>query len=78
MGAVALRPQRPSSFGNKSSNGHTAQQEVSMSNPSSVPTKATSFVSRIVRHDSTKKGVAAAAAGLLIAVVCEALWPSSS
>ena len=34
------------------------------------------FVHRVIQNDSAKKGVAAAAAGILIALVSEALWPS--
>ncbi|MCA9619289.1 MAG: hypothetical protein KC731_09705 [Myxococcales bacterium] len=40
--------------------------------------KAASYVDRVLKHDSTRKGAAAAAAGVLIAVISEALWPSSS
>jgi hypothetical protein len=36
-----------------------------------------SFFNRIIANDSAKKGVAAALAGVLIAVVQEAIWPSS-
>jgi hypothetical protein len=43
-----------------------------MSDPTSP-----SFVNRIIANDSAKKGVAAALAGVLIAVVQEAIWPSS-
>ena len=41
-------------------------------------TPSASFVSRVLESDSLRKGVAAAAAGALIAVVSEALWPSRS
>lgn len=34
------------------------------------------YVSRVLHNDSTKKGVAAAAAGLLVSCVMEAIWPS--
>ena len=36
-----------------------------------------SFVSRIFSNDAARKGVAGAVAGLLVAVVSEALWPSA-
>lgn len=36
----------------------------------------TPFVARVLENDALKKGVAAAAAGVLIAVVSEAIWPS--
>lgn len=36
-----------------------------------------SFVSRIFQNDAARKGVAGAVAGLLVAVVSEALWPSA-
>jgi hypothetical protein len=37
-----------------------------------------SFLGRVLDNDALKKGVAAAAAGALIAVVTEARWPSRS
>ena len=40
-------------------------------------TKDPSFVTRIMDNDSARKGIAAAAAGIIIAAVSEALWPSS-
>jgi len=46
-------------------------------NADSIPSSA-SFVSRVLESDSLRKGVAAAAAGALIAVVSEALWPSKA
>lgn len=47
-----------------------------MPNPSSE--EAVTFLARVARHDSTKKGLAAAIAGVLIAVTVEAIWPSCS
>jgi predicted transcriptional regulator len=35
------------------------------------------FVARVWRNDSTRKGLAAAAAGVLIGVISEAIWPSA-
>jgi len=35
------------------------------------------FITRVWKSDSTRKGLAAAAAGVLIAVVSEAIWPSA-
>jgi hypothetical protein len=37
-----------------------------------------SFVRRVLGNDSTRRGLATAAAGILIAIVTEALWPSNS
>jgi hypothetical protein len=36
-----------------------------------------SFFDRIISNDAAKKGLAGAVAGLLVAVVTEALWPSA-
>lgn len=36
-----------------------------------------SFLSRVAASDPVKKGVAGAVAGLLIAVISEAIWPST-
>jgi hypothetical protein len=52
-----------------------------MSNPSdsgseNVPAALT-YVVRVLNNDSLKKGAAAAVAGLLVAAVSEAIWPSS-
>lgn len=35
-----------------------------------------SYLSRVMNNDAVKKGLAGAAAGLLVAVVSEAIWPS--
>lgn len=35
-----------------------------------------SYLSRVVRSDSTKHGVAAAGAGLILSMIVEAVWPS--
>jgi hypothetical protein len=37
---------------------------------------AVPYVLRVLHNDATKKGAAAAIAGVLVAVVTEALWPS--
>ncbi len=51
-----------------------------MANPSVSPATPSSpavpFVLRVLNSDSTKKGAAAAVAGLLVAVISEAIWPS--
>jgi len=44
---------------------------------STTPSSAPSFFTRVVQNDSTKRGVAGALAGLLIAVVSEALFGRS-
>lgn len=36
-----------------------------------------SFIDRVISNDSTRKGLAAAAAGILIGVISEAIWPKS-
>ena len=41
----------------------------------SAPTSP-SFFNRVVSNDSAKKGLATAAAGVLIAVITEAVWPT--
>lgn len=35
------------------------------------------FITRVWKNDSTRKGLAAAAAGVLIGVISEAIWPSA-
>ena len=35
------------------------------------------FIARMLRHEAFKKGVAAAAAGVLFAIASEALFPSN-
>jgi len=37
-----------------------------------------SFFSRVFENDALKKGISAGVAGVLIAVVSEAIWPSDS
>jgi hypothetical protein len=53
-------------------------KERTMSKKITVPTNAASadFVRRVLQHDSTKKGLAAAFVGVLLAAVSEALRPS--
>lgn len=36
------------------------------------------YISRVLENDAMRKGLAAAAAGAVIALVTEALWPSES
>lgn len=36
-----------------------------------------SFFTRLINNESARKGIAAAAAGIIIAAVSEALWPNS-
>jgi hypothetical protein len=36
-----------------------------------------SFFARILGHDATRKGAAAAIAGVVVAVVSEVIWPSA-
>lgn len=45
--------------------------------PSDPGAPATPYVMRVLTADSTKKGAAAAIAGLLVAVISEAIWPSA-
>jgi len=35
------------------------------------------FFRRVIVHEAARKGFASVAAGLLVATVCEAVWPSS-
>ena len=37
----------------------------------------TSYFKRVIGNESTKRGMAAAAAGLLVAGIMEAFWPSA-
>jgi hypothetical protein len=51
-----------------------------MSNNNIEPTDTDNtpgFLARVIGNDSAKKGLAAAVAGVLVAVVSEALWPST-
>ncbi len=36
-----------------------------------------SYLARVMAHDSTRRGIAAAAAGVIVGALCEALWPTS-
>lgn len=50
--------------------------------PNAAPTNpenpGASFIKRVLGNDSTKKGAAALVAGVVLAVVTEAIWPSNS
>lgn len=37
-----------------------------------------SFLSRLIANDAARKGLAAAAAGLIVAAISETLWPGES
>jgi hypothetical protein len=41
-----------------------------------IPVSKPSFFGRVAANDSARKGAAALLAGVLIAVVSEALWPT--
>lgn len=42
-----------------------------------IDTEKLTFIKRVWQNDSTRKGLAAAAAGVLIAAVSELVWPSA-
>ncbi len=42
-----------------------------------IDSEKLNFLTRVWRSDSTRKGLAAAAAGVLIATISEAIWPSA-
>lgn len=45
--------------------------------PNPNPATEVPYVVRVLQNDSTKKGVAAVVAGILVAAITEAIWPSS-
>jgi hypothetical protein len=49
------------------------QNNVSLASPDLAQP---SYLSRVISNDSVKKGLAGAAAGLLVAIVSEAIWPT--
>lgn len=49
-----------------------------ISSPVNDVNSASPYFTRVLGNDALRKGVAAAAAGALIALVTEALWPSDS
>lgn len=44
--------------------------------PNNPMNEEAGYFSRLVSHDAARKGVAAALAGVLVAAISEALWPS--
>lgn len=38
--------------------------------------KFTNYASRVLHHDSFRRGLATAGASVLIAAICEAAWPT--
>lgn len=49
-----------------------------MSENKNTEIPAPKFINRVLSHDSTRRGLAAAGAGVLIAVITEAIWPTRS
>lgn len=47
-----------------------------MSESTDNTTPAVPYVIRVLHSDATKKGAAAALAGVLVAAITEAIWPS--
>ena len=45
--------------------------------PASPSNPAVPYVIRVLTADATKKGAAAAVAGLLVAAISEAIWPTA-
>jgi hypothetical protein len=43
----------------------------------SNPTEPSTFIEKVFQNDAAKKGFAAAAAGILVAIISETVWPSS-
>lgn len=43
---------------------------------SQIIASAPAFVRRVLAHDAARKGIATGAAGVLVAVLCEVVWPS--
>jgi hypothetical protein len=41
-----------------------------------IVSTAPSFINRVVSNDSFKRGIGTAVAGILVAAVVEAIWPS--
>jgi hypothetical protein len=48
-----------------------------VSTPAPSNNGAVPYVIRVLTADATKKGAAAAVAGLLVAAISEAIWPSA-
>jgi hypothetical protein len=49
---------------------------MSNQSPSIETNPSHNFLARVVTNDATKKGLAAAVAGVVVALVCESVWPS--
>jgi hypothetical protein len=46
------------------------------SNESTALSTVPSYVDRVLNNEAAKKGLAAAGAGILVALISEALWPT--
>lgn len=45
--------------------------------PPDMMTSAKGFLERVLANEAARKGIAAAGAGVLVAAITEALWPSN-
>ena len=53
------------------------KNNVNDNNKSALSLDDGGFLARTIRHDALKRGIAAAAAGVLFAIASEALFPSN-
>ena len=60
---------------NRLPNAGDAHPEMFMESENNILPNPNSFIGRVTQHDAARKGAAAFIAGVLVAVVSEALWP---
>ena len=68
--------QRRAGFGDKRLEDENASKGIRMQLPIRFISRAGQYFLRVVRNDSTKRGLAAAGAGVIMSLIIEA-WPAS-
>jgi hypothetical protein len=77
VGVKDLACNKTQSFGNKNHEARSASKGSPMIEPA-IPfiSRAGQYILRVARHESTKRGLAAAGAGVIMSLIIEA-WPAS-
>ena len=75
---LRIARRHPTNTSNIHASNSDAHQEKSMPENKDITKPNPNFLSRVWRNDGTRKGLAAAGAGVIIAAISELVWPNRS